>query len=143
MATSNKPSKGFWIVGAIALAWNLVGVATFIGQVTMSPATLAALPPGQQALYAQMPAWIEACYAAAVFGGTLGALALLMRKRIAMALFLLSAIGAVLQFGGVFALTDAYRVLGPSSVVMPIVIVVVCVALWLYARRCTARGWLG
>ncbi|TQD50975.1 hypothetical protein [Marilutibacter aestuarii] len=143
MTISSKPSRVFWVVGALALAWNLVGVATFIGQVTMSPATLAALPPDQQALYAQMPAWVEACYAAAVFGGALGALALLLRKRIAMALFLLSAIGAVLQFGGVFALTDAYSVLGPSSVVMPVVIIVVCVALWLYARRCTARGWLG
>ncbi len=143
MGTLAKPSKVFWLVGILALLWNLIGVAMFIGQVTMSPATLAALPADQQDLYARMPGWINGCYAVAVFGGALGAVALLLKKRIAMALFLLSAIGAVLQFLGVFAFTDALRVFGASSVVMPVFIILVCIGLWLYARRCAARGWIG
>lgn len=66
----------FWIVTIIALIWNLTGVMQFILQVSMTSQDLAILPEDQQALYAVMPSWVNIAFALAVFGGTLGCIAL-------------------------------------------------------------------
>ena len=79
-ATTVRPPKWFWIVASIAFVWNLMGVAAYLMQVTMSDETLAALPAEQQALYASTPAWATGAFALAVFGGALGCLFLLLRK---------------------------------------------------------------
>lgn len=136
MSVSTKPGKGFCVIAVLALLWELMGVVSFLLQDRM------ATTEAQIALQAQSPAWINLLYALAVFSGALGALLLVMRRRAAALLFLLSFIAAALQFGGVFAFTDALALLGGSSVVFPVIVVLVGIALWLYARRCASRGWL-
>ena len=46
--TSGSPPRSFYIIGIAALIWNLIGVMTYIMQVTMSDAAMAALPEEQQ-----------------------------------------------------------------------------------------------
>jgi len=45
-------------VGAVALVWNLIGMATYVNQVTMDATTLAAMSVEQQGLYDNIPVWV-------------------------------------------------------------------------------------
>ena len=67
--STNKPSVGFWIIGVIALIWNLMGVFAYITQVNMTDEVIAALPDAERALYENVPAWVTGAFAIAVFGG--------------------------------------------------------------------------
>jgi hypothetical protein len=78
--TGNKPPRSFYIIGIAALIWNLIGVMTYIMQVTMSDAAMAALPADQQAFIQNSPVWVTAAYAIAVNAGALGCVLLLLRQ---------------------------------------------------------------
>jgi len=68
-----KPTTSFWIIGIIALIWNLMGVFAYLQEAYMTVEDLAALPPDQQALFENVPAWVTSAFAFAVFGGALDA----------------------------------------------------------------------
>ncbi|WP_149195781.1 hypothetical protein [Luteimonas suaedae] len=141
MDTTKVPTT-HWVVGAVALVWNLIGVAMFFLQTNLGPEQIAALPPEQQQVYAAMPAWLDIPYGVAVFGGVLGALALLLRRRWAVAMFAVSLLAVVVQMAGVYALTPAWVASGASGLPMALLIVVIAGFLLWYARRAAARGWL-
>ena len=90
--STNKPPIWFWVIAVVALVWNLMGVMAYIGQAYMTEAELNALPEVEQALYANYPAWATAAFAIAVFGGAIASIALLLRKKLAKTLFLISLI---------------------------------------------------
>ena len=69
MPDRSTPPKSFWIIAAIALVWNLMGVAAYLMQMTMSDEAIAALPEAQRALHESTPAWATGAYALAVPGG--------------------------------------------------------------------------
>jgi hypothetical protein len=50
--------RSFYVVGAVALVWNLIGKATYVNQVTMDETTLAAMSVEQQGLYDNIPVWV-------------------------------------------------------------------------------------
>ena len=136
------PARGFWIIGVLALVWNLLGVVSYVMQVTMTPEQLAQMQDAERLLYTDVPAWATGAYAIAVFGGTLGAIALLLRKAWAVPVFIVSLLAIVVQMGHAMFMTDALSVLGPTAAIMPLVIVLIAVGLLLYARRARASGWL-
>ena len=87
---TNKPSTPFWIISIIALIWNIMGVMAYLQQAYMSDEEKAILPEAERALYSDVPSWAIAAFAIAVFGGLLGSLALLLRKKWATPLFFIS-----------------------------------------------------
>lgn len=141
-ALNNKPSINFWIIGAAALVWNLLGIVIYVGQVTMTPEALAKLTEAQQDLITSTPAWANAAWAIAVNAGAFGSLLLLLRKSWAIPMFLLSLLAVVVQDFEAFVLRDAYGVLGINSLVIPSMVFVIAIALYVYARHARNRGWL-
>jgi len=137
-----RPS-GFWIISVLALLWNLVGVAMFFLQFNMSPETLAAIPAEQRALYESTPAWVNGAFAVAVFGGALGSAMLLLKKRLALPLLVLSLLGLLAQAGYTYLMTPAFRVHGASGAIFAVVLVLIALFLVWFARRSLARGWIG
>ena len=137
-----KPPIWFWIVSGLAFVWNALGVMAFIGQITMSDEAMAALPADQQAAFAALPSWYMIVFAVAVFGGTLGCLALLLRKRLATALLTLSFAAVMLQQAYFWLLTDIGSKQHGGQLVMTIAIPVVALLLILFARSSSAKGWL-
>ena len=81
LETNTIPSW-FKAVAITALIWNLLGVVAFVLQMMITPEILAELPAAEQALYANIPSWVTAAFAVAVFSGVLGSLFLLMKKSI-------------------------------------------------------------
>ncbi|HUD29849.1 MAG TPA: sugar transporter, partial [Novosphingobium sp.] len=94
--------RKFWIVATLILVWNLIGDAAYLTQATADLDVLAKTDPVTADAFRSMPVWAWAAYALAVGGGTLGAVLLLMRRKVAWAFFALSVAGIVVQFGWTF-----------------------------------------
>lgn len=137
----NAPTS-FWIISGIFLLWNLMGVMAFFMQVTMGPETLATLPEAERALYESTPTWANAAFGLAVFAGTLGSLFLLLRKVWALPALVASLVGIAVQLFHAFALSDAFQVLGPGGLVMPVLVTVGGISLLLFARSARNRQWI-
>ncbi len=138
---ANAP-KGFIIVAVLLLLWNLMGVAAFVMQYTADLDALAKTDPDTARAFAQMPGWAWAAYGVAVGAGTLGAIALLLKRRPAIALFALSLAAVLLQFGYTFLGTDLLAVKGWTTAIFPAIIVLIAIFQLLYARSVAARGAL-
>ncbi|HSX90310.1 MAG TPA: hypothetical protein VLG17_20215 [Pseudomonas sp.] len=134
--------KSFWMVAVLALLWNLLGVAMFAMQMMMTPEALAAMPAEQRQVYEATPSWLNIAFAVAVFGGVLGALGLLLKKRWAVLFFTLSLIGLLAQVIATFLVTPVWQAYGPAGLVMPVLLIVIALLLLGYSRKAAARGWL-
>lgn len=138
---ASRPTS-YWLIAVFALLWNLLGVAMFCMQMAATPEQIAAMPAEQRQILEATPGWLQVAYAIAVFAGVLGGIGLLMKKRWAATFFLLSLLGLVAQCLGAFLVTPAWSLLGPSGLVMPILLLVIAWFLLSYARRAATRGWL-
>jgi len=134
--------KWFTIIAIVAALWNLLGCFAFAADLRLSPADVAALPAQQQALYAARPAWAVAATGVAVIGGLLGCIGLLLRRRWAYVLLVLSLIGVVVQDFGLFVLAGGARLAGGTAIALQGLVLLVALGLVLLARRASANGWL-
>ena len=135
----NKPTPTFWIISIAALIWNLMGVSAYLGQAYMTDAILKALPETEQLYYTNMPAWVTAAFAFAVFGGTVGCILLLLKKKLAIVLFILSLLGVLTQFVYNFFIQDYMEVSGSNSI-MPIIVIGVAAFLIWYSKKSKEDG---
>jgi len=142
MSTTQKPPKLFWIISIVALIWNLMGVSAYLMQAFMTEDALQKLPEAEQALYTDLPAWVTAAFAIAVFGGTLGAVGLLLRKKWARLIFLFSLIGIIVQMAHSFFISNNIDAYGPGAVIMPIMVLVIGVYLIMFSKSAIAKGWI-
>lgn len=142
MTSTNKPKIGFWIIAVIAVIWNLMGVMAYLAEAFMNDEAKALLPEAERALYDNVPAWATAAFAIAVFGGFIASIALLIRKKIAMPLFLISLIGILVQMFYNFFISGAMDVYGPGGMVMPAMVITIGVFLYMYSRNVITKGWL-
>jgi len=140
--STNKPDNGFWIIGIVALIWNLMGVFAYLKQAYLTEEDLMAMPVAEQALYQNIPAWVTGAYAIAVFGGALGCILLLLRKKLAGSLFLISLVGIVVQMSYNIFMSKAADVYGPGDMIMPAMVMLIGIFLFWYAKKKTATGIL-
>tara|TARA_R110001592_G_scaffold165752_3_gene400247 strand:- start:1521 stop:1940 length:420 start_codon:yes stop_codon:yes gene_type:complete len=134
---STKPTIAFWVISVLALLWNLIGVMAYLTRAFITDEMIATLPEPQQAEFAVVyPAWVTAAFALAVFCGALGAIALLIRKKWATNLFLISAIAAFVQHVYIFLNVEV------NSFIMPVLVLLICVFLFWYTKKCADDGIL-
>ena len=128
-----KPHLSFWIVAIAGLIWNMMGSMNYIMQT--NPETVAQMPDVYQMIINGRPSWATAGFAIAVFGGSVGCILLLLRKNVAVPVFMLSLAGIVLT------VIHATMLVGtvPSSVLS----VLVGGALLWYATIARRKNWLG
>jgi hypothetical protein len=132
----------FWTTATFGLLWNLYGVYQFVGSFSATAQTLVAagMAPAQAEVYLALPSWISAVFAVGVLGGLVGCLAMLARRREAVALFTASLVGYVLLLAG-----DAYHGVFasmPSQLAILAWVVLVAAALLWTARLARRRGLL-
>ncbi len=143
MTTTQKPTTYFWIISIVALIWNLMGVSAYLAQAFMTDEALQNLPEAEQALYTDLPAWVTAAFAIAVFGGMLGSIGLLLRKKWARLLFLISLIGIIIQMTHSLFISNNMDVYGPGAVIMPIMVLVIGIYLIMFSKSAIAKGYIG
>lgn len=139
---TTSPPSTFWVISVAALIWNLLGVFSFYSQVFITEEALAALPEAQRALFEAYPAVMEVIYAIAVLTGVGGSIGLLLRKSWAVPMFLISLLAVLVQMAHSIFMTDAIKVMGATSVIMPVLLIGISLFLWYYAKKAKARGWL-
>ena len=139
---NDKPPTSFWIFSGAALVWNLVGLVAYISTVTMSPEALGKMTVEQQAFYAATPAWATGAFALAVNAGVLGSLFLLLRKKWAIPVFVVSLVSVIVQNVDAFVLRDAFAVSGINALILPSLIFIVAVLLLFYSRSARNKTWL-
>lgn len=141
-AISAKPPKSYyWIAGA-AFVWDLIGVAAYIGTVTVSPEAVAELPAAQQELMANTPAWSTGLFAIAVWGGVLGTLLLLLRKAVAYPVLIVSLAAVTVNAIYTWFMTNALEVLGAGQAGLAVVIFAIAAFLVWFANNARNKGWL-
>jgi hypothetical protein len=138
---TQPPKSLYWIAG-IALLWNLIGVMSYVSQVTMSAEMLAALPDAKRLFFENQPAWVTSAYAIAVNAGALGCVLLLLRKSWAIPVFVLSLLGVLVQFGYNYLIADGIAVFGTTSLAVPASITIIGAGLIKYSLDAKAKGWL-
>jgi hypothetical protein len=132
----------YWILAVFFLLWNLMGVYSFYYHTFISAEALLALPEAERALYENYPLWTKVAFAFAVFGGTIGSIGLVMRKKWAKSAFIISLAAIIPQMFYDLFFTKAREVYGPGTEVMPILIVAFGVLLVWYAAFCIKKDWL-
>ncbi|OGS73568.1 MAG: hypothetical protein A3F91_12195 [Flavobacteria bacterium RIFCSPLOWO2_12_FULL_35_11] len=136
-----KPTSAFWIISVVALIWNIMGVIAYLGQAYMTEEVLKALPEGEQAYHNNAPAWVTAVFAIAVFAGVFGSIGLLMRKKWATMLFIVSLIAVIAQLiYNVFI--QKFVVLSGEKMIWPIVVLVIAILLVFLSRKAAKEGWI-
>lgn len=141
--TPARPGTAFWIVGVVALLWNLVGLYSFYTSTTATPERLSAHYNDEQiALIQATPAWAELTTGVAVIAGVLGSLLLLMRNKLAVPLFVLSLAAVIVQDIYIFGMTDSMALFGRTPLILQGIVLLVAIFLLWYARKQKALGVL-
>lgn len=131
--------KTFWIVSGLLLVWALIGDAAYLTQTTADLEELAKTDPVAAQAFSTMPTWAWSAYAIAVWCGTLGAISLLLRRRWAFALYVISLIGVMAQFSWSLLGTPLIQQKGPGVVIFPAIIFIIgAFAVWWSQRQIDA-----
>ena len=141
MHAAQRPMS-FRVVAVVALLWNLFGLFSFYTNVTATPAVIASWPEAQQQIAAATPRWVFVAFAIATIAGVLGSLGLLLGKRWAVPVLLLSLLAILVQFGSIYAITPTWALTGVGGAILPLCIALFGLFLWSYAGKAAARGWL-
>jgi len=140
---NTKPPVWFWIVSILALLWNLMGVMSYLEQAYMTDEMKEQYTADQLTLMDGIPAWVTAAFAIAVWGGLLGCIALLLRKKWAKPILLLSLIAILIQMGYSFFMTNAAEIYGPlPGIIIPLLVIIISFALVQFARIAEKRNWI-
>ena len=139
--TLNRPSINFWILCCLALVWNLMGVLAYLGQTFMSPEILSTLPKPEQHYFSYMPVWVTAAFATAVFAGVFGSIALLLKKRVANILFLISLISLLIHQYYNFLIQEYIEING-IELILPVSTTFIGFFLVWYSSKMSKQGVL-
>jgi hypothetical protein len=134
--SKTKPPVWYWIVSIIALFWNAMGVNQYIQQAYKTESWRSAITDAQFEIISNFPAWLTAAFAIAVFTGALGSLALILRKKWAYSLFLLSLIAVIVQMG--YILSQGHT----DNIEMTISIILFALFLVWFSKKSTSKGWI-
>lgn len=137
-----KPPKWFWVIATSILLWNLMGVFNYLNQTFNQVAMLAALNQDQRAVFEAIPTWATGVFAFAVFSGLLASVGLLLRKKWADPVFILSLVAATIQFAHWLFVSDAVAAFGPTSYIMPILVLIIGTYEIFFAKKGITKGWL-
>ena len=137
-----SPPVWFWVISIIALLWYLMDMSAFFMRVLMTDDVIKAMPENQQHLYRNMPLWVNIVFAGEVFGGALGCVGLLLRKKWALPLFVVSILGVFSQTFHVYFLSDAISIMGTPAVVMPLLAILIGIGIIVLAKSAISKGRL-
>jgi len=144
MSETKAPAtpRHLWIVGIVALLWNLLGAMDYVMTEMRIEAYMGQFTSEQLEFFYGFPAWLIAFWAIAVWGGVLGTVLLLMRKKLAVPVLLVSLLCMVVTAVHNYGFAGGVDIVGGVGFLFSVVIFVVALALVIYARGMARRGVL-
>jgi hypothetical protein len=147
MTEAVKTPWHIWAVGVVSLLWNGFGAFDYTMTKTHNMAYLKdfnQFTPEQIAYFDGISLLGNIGWAFGVWGALAGSVLLLCRSRHAVSAFMASLAGLLVSTFNQFILSDVDlgKLFGPGPMVTTIVIWIIAIALFLYARKQAAAGVL-
>jgi hypothetical protein len=137
---SPRPVAGWYMPAAVAsLLFMGLGCILYLTHVLADPATM---PLDQRAAYDAEPAWVTAAYAVAVWVGLAGTAMLVLRKRLAEFLLMLSLAAVLVWLAGLLVVTGLRENMSANDLLVAIVVTAITWTIFWFARHSRQRGWL-
>ena len=133
--TTTKPPVWFWIISILALIWNSMGVNQYLQQAYNTEAFKSMVSTEELEMIGLLPTWYTAVFAIAVFAGALGCILLLLRKKLAYFVLLLSLISVLFQMGYITFSINMANIMTPF-------IVIAAVLLVLFSKHSKKKNWI-
>lgn len=141
--TSNgRTPVHLWIVGILALLWNAAGAYAYLATQLENEAYMGSMTEQQAAYFQGLPAWVDSIWAIAVWGAVAASVGLLLRKRWAVWVFGVALAALVVNTLYSFLLAGAAEIMGTGNVIFSVIILVIAIALFIYARTQAQAGVL-
>jgi hypothetical protein len=70
--STNKTPVHLWIIGVIALVWNLIGAMDYVMTQMQNENYMSTFTPEQLDFFYSIPSWAVATWAIGVWGGVVG-----------------------------------------------------------------------
>ena len=135
-----RPVAGWYMPAAIAsILFMGLGCVAYIMHVLTDPATLSL---EDRTAFEALPAWVVGAQAIAVWVGLLGAVLLLMRRKLAEPLLMVSLIAVLVWLAGLMLATDVRENMSANDLLVAIVVTVLTWTIFWFARHSRQRGWL-
>lgn len=131
-----------WIVGVLSLLWNAGGAYDYLATQLRIESYMSKFTPEQLSYFYGFPAWVDAAWAIAVWSAVLGSVFLLLRRSLAVWLFGAAILGLAISTIYNFVLSDGMAMMGSEAAIFTIVIWLIVLFLFFYARAMAKRGVL-
>lgn len=143
-STRPKAPWQLWVVGILSLLWNCMGALDYLMTETRNQAYMSKFTPEELQYFYGLPAWVISTWAIAVWGGVLGSVLLLMRKRLAYPVFIVSFISLLItMFHNLVLSPGPAGLRAPGPMAFTAAIVIVAFLLIVFAGAQSKRGVLG
>jgi positive regulator of sigma E activity len=100
------------------------------------------MPFDQRAAYEAEPAWVIGAYAVAVWVGLAGSVLLLIRRKLAEWLLLVSLTAVLVWLAGLLLVTRLRETMSANDLLVAIVVAALTWTIFWFARHSRQRGWL-
>ncbi|WP_438961801.1 hypothetical protein [Nonlabens sp.] len=141
MPYSSKPQLWFWVLVIIFLLWNLMGIGAWSTEIAASEILLEQMNEQQQELYLSRPSWYIYIYGVAVFAGLLACILLIFKRKYAVLMSLIS-LFAVIITTCFNVYNGAWDIINGSDKFFFLVVPIMSISLWLFARSAKSKSWL-
>jgi len=135
-----RPVAGWFMIGAAAsLLFMGLGCISYVMHVLANPA---AMGLDQRAAYEAEPAWVTGAYAVAVWVGLIGALLLVLRRKAAEWLLLVSVIAVLVWLAGLVLVSPLRDSMSANDLIVALVVAALTWTIFWFARHSRQKGWL-
>jgi hypothetical protein len=135
-----RPVAGWYMVAAVvSLVLMILPAAGALIHLTTDPSTLAL---DERAQFEAEPLWMVAAFGLTGLAGAVGGLMLILRRKSAEPLLLVSLIGIGVWFVGLFVNSELRDLLSTGQIAMAAIVVAIVWTIYWFARHSRQRGWL-
>ena len=142
MATKIKPKKNYWIIGAVAFIWYLVGIIVLFRENIVPEFVINEIADVQLDFINDKPVWIIFAYGLYAIFGLLGSITLLAQRKIAYFLFLISFIASMIRLAYNVITINIIDVYGKVGVALVIITFFVSIFLLIFSKSAKKVGIL-
>jgi len=141
--SSTETPMTHWLIAGAGLIWNFFGLMIYVMTVRATPEQLAAqYDAAQIAFMESVPVWATSANAIAVTAGVLACILLLMKRSLALPLFIVSLVALLVQDLHSFVLEDVISVFGMVPAYIQGTVLAVQIGLIFYTRSAKNKGLL-
>jgi magnesium-transporting ATPase (P-type) len=131
---------GWYLPAAVAsLLFMGLGCIMYLMHVLADPA---ALPLDQRAALEAEPMWVTAAFALSVWVGLAGTVLLVMRKKLAEQLLMVSLVAVLVWLAGLLLVTGLRENMSANDLLVALVVTALTWTIFWFARHSRQRGWL-